>query len=389
MDKFIKHKYLYIFLLSIISILQGCTTIKLNLYNFETKEEDWTIPGGSNQRDNISKSQYKISNNPTLLWYYNSDAGYPKYPITVSNSIIFTSNLEGYITLSDIYTGSKIGSLYANPKSITSAPIIKKNCMIFTTNGYKGNFIGNYNLIEGKYNWIKQIPRCETLLLVENDFIIVATVKGDIFKMNFETGDLIWNAKTKNQSENFLSFFSSPALFNNFIFIGNDNGNLYKINANTGEIIKSINIGSVINSDISIYNNKIFFSANNNIFYCCDEELNIIWKKDLNTKTSNSNCFDSNKIFIAAINGVVFCLNILDGNEIWSFRTGGTITASPIIQKDKIFIGSFDKFIYCLNKNNGELIWRYELDGRIRGGIVIWKDYIIATSDDKNIYCFK
>ncbi len=389
MDKFIKHKYLYIFLLSIISILQGCTTIKLNLYNFETKEEDWTIPGGSNQRDNISKSQYKISNNPSLLWYYNSDAGYPKYPVTVANNIIFTSNLEGYILLSDINTGSKIGSLYVNPKSITSAPVIKDNCILFTTNGYKGNFIASYNLIDGKYKWTKQIPRCETLLLVENNFIFTATVKGDLLKMHLENGDLLWNAKTKNQGENFLSFYSSPALIDSILYIGNDNGKLYKINANTGEIIKYLNVEAAINSDISIFNKRIFFSANNNIFFCCDEDLNIIWEKNLNTKTINSNCFDSDYIYIAAVNGAIFCLNILDGNELWNYKTGGTITASPVIHNDKIFIGSFDKNIYCLNKNNGNIIWKYKLDGRIRSGIAIWKDYIIVTSDDKNIYCFK
>ncbi len=182
MNKYLKHIYLTICLISILLITESCNNIKLNIYNLQLKEFDWSIPGGSNQRDNISKSTSKIKDNPTVKWYYNSDAGYPKYSVTVTNNIIFTANLEGYIILFDINTGSKIGSISTNPKSITSAPVIRDNCIIFTTNGYKGNFIAKYNLIEGKYIWQKQISRCETLSIVENDYVIVSTVNGDILK---------------------------------------------------------------------------------------------------------------------------------------------------------------------------------------------------------------
>ncbi len=389
MNKYLKHIYLTICLISILLITESCNNIKLNIYNLQLKEFDWSIPGGSNQRDNISKSTSKIKDNPTVKWYYNSDAGYPKYSVTVTNNIIFTANLEGYIILFDINTGSKIGSISTNPKSITSAPVIRDNCIIFTTNGYKGNFIAKYNLIEGKYIWQKQISRCETLSIVENDYVIVSTVNGDILKINYENGNFIWNAKTKNTRENFLGFFSSPALFNDAIFIGNDNGKIYKIDINTGKIINSLNVGGIINSDISVYNGKIFFSSTNKNFYCCDENLEIKWLKDISTKTINSNCFDTNKIFIAGVNGVIYCLNQNNGEEIWKYKTGGTITASPLIKDDKIYIGSFDKYIYCLNKNNGNLLWKYQLDGRIRSGITIWKNFLIATSDDKKIYCFQ
>ncbi|MCX7834330.1 MAG: PQQ-binding-like beta-propeller repeat protein [Ignavibacteria bacterium] len=389
MIKYLKHIYLFIFILLIILIFESCNYVKLNIHYLELSENDWIIPGGSNQRDNISKSILNISDNPTLQWYYNSDAGYPKYPLTIANNIIFSANLEGYITLSDINTGSRIGSFSVPAKSITSAPIIINNSIIFTTNGYKENFVGRYNLIEGKYKWQRQIPRCETLMIAESDYIIIATVNGDLLKINSENGDMIWNAKTQNSSEIFSAFYSSPALLKGSIFIGNDNGNIYKIDVNTGKIVKKLELESMINSDISIYNDKIFFSANNNNFYCCNETLSIIWERNLNSKTINSNCFDIDKLYIAAINGYIYCLNQSNGNEIWKYKTGGTITGSPIIHNEKIFIGSFDKNIYCLNKNNGNLLWKYQLDGRIRGGLVIWKNYLIVTSDDKNIYCFK
>lgn len=389
MIKCIKHISLIICFLSILVLFFACNNIKLNIYNLEIFEYDWTLPGGSNQRNNISKSAQKIRDNLTLKWYYNTDAGYPKYPITVTNNIIFTANLEGYITLSDIRNGAKIGSLSVPQKSVTSAPIVKDNSIIFTTNGYRNNFIAKYNLIEGKYIWQKNIPRSETLMIAESDFVIAATIKGDLIKFDIENGNVLWNAKTQNPLENYLSFYSSPAYLKGAIYIGNDNGKLYKIDVNNGKIINSTNLGSMINSDVSIFNEKIFISANNNNFYCLDDSLNILWTKNLNTKTINSNCFDSTYVYIAGINGYVYCLNQSDGTEIWKFKTGGTITGSPIINNDKIFIGSFDKNIYCLNKNNGKVIWKYELDGRIRGGAVIWQNYLLVTSDDKNIYCFQ
>ena len=44
----------------------------------------------------------------------------------------------------------------------------------------------------------------------------------------------------------------------------------------------------------------------------------------------------------------------------WKFRTDGAIKSSAAIQDSRVYIGSNDEKIYCLDLSNGNEIWSFQ-----------------------------
>lgn len=367
----------------------GCTTIKFSDSPLKPSSGDWLVPGGTPQKVNISFSDQTFSDELIEFWSYDVDAGFPKHALTVSDYIVFAATLGGKIYAVNIKTGSKAGSITARTKSLSSAPVINGNDLIYTTNGFDDNCLCSYNMIKGEENWIVQINRTETTPLFINGHIYFATVKGELICFKINEPSVIWNAKVVNRSEHFKAYYSSPAASENKIFIGNDNGNLYTFDIATGKIIGRFETGSKINSDISVINGLVIFGNNKGNIYCLDTALNLIWKDTSGFKVLSSFTYYNDILFVPTVEGKLLMLGLKNGNIIRELSAGGVITAPPLLHKNRIYIGSYDKHLYCFDAVTGSLIRKYQFEGRIRSSVVVWRDYLLITCDDHNIYCFK
>jgi outer membrane protein assembly factor BamB len=91
--------------------------------------------------------------------------------------------------------------------------------------------------------------------------------------------------------------------------------------------------------------------------------------------------------YFGACDGIVYCVNIMNGEESWRYRTGDRIIAKPYITNDLLIIGSFDKNVYCLDKNNGKLIWAFRTGGEIFSTADSEENRFYIGSRDGNLYC--
>jgi len=211
---------------------------------------------------------------------------------------------------------------------------------------------------------------------------------GYIININPKNGNLIWKYKDAgNYSSN--QFSVSPTIINETIYIGNVNGNIYSIRLSDGSINWTYKTQGQIYSDVSAFNQRLFFFSDDMNYYCLDTSGNLIWNKKLSTKSYSSSAFYNDIVITAAVDGFIYAFKISTGDTIWKYQTNGSIWASPLIAQGKIFIGSLDENFYCIRADNGELLWKNKLEGRIKSNAVIWNDFIFISSDDKNIYCFK
>jgi outer membrane protein assembly factor BamB len=62
---------------------------------------------------------------------------------------------------------------------------------------------------------------------------------------------------------------------------------------------------------------------------------------------------DMSVVYVTCTDGVVFALQVLDGTENWSFRTGYSIAGSATLSPDgsALFFGGDDGRLYALNAN--------------------------------------
>jgi outer membrane protein assembly factor BamB len=388
-----KNNYIYIitfgFTAFTLFVLLSCSTIKFSDSPLRGSPDDWLMPGGTPQRNNVSFSRHIFKNELVEVWSYNVDAGFPKYPVTVSDFILFASTLEGKIHAFNIINGTKAGSISVKAGSISSAPIINKNELLFTTNGPEGNFLYSYSLLKGEENWKIPVNRSETAPVFLNGFIYFATVEGDLICFRNQHPDVIWNAKLVNSRENFKAYYSSPAVLGNKIFIGNDNGNLYSFDLATGEIYGRFETGSKINSDVSVTGNHVIFGNIKGEIFCLDTLLNLKWKNNSGFKVISSFTYKDDILFTPSVEGKLLMMNLENGKIIKELSTGGVITAPPLLHNNRVYVGSYDKYLYCFDAGTGELINRYLFEGKIRSSVVVWREFLIVTSDDRNIYCFK
>ena len=74
-----------------------------------------------------------------------------------------------------------------------------------------------------------------------------------------------------------------------------------------------------------------------------------------------------------------------DGNEQWSFSTGGTITSSPTIVDSFVYFGSDDGNVYALNESNAFERWAFQTDGSVQSSPTVVSGIVFVGSQDSNL----
>jgi len=376
----VKRNY-YLLILTI--LFCSCSSITLREGLNINEKQDWLCVGKDEGKTNISDSSTVLSPPFKKIWNFNTEAAFNRNVFTVSDGVLFASCLDGNVFAIDIKNGSRIGKVLTKSKSCFSNPLILKNILVFIFNDGIRNFVTGYDFISGELKWKKSTEKIMSSPIVKNENIFYSSTKGNIYKVESESGKQI--AKYENDAP----FFTTPSIFSDLLLIGDVHGKLLALDVNSCELKWSYKTSGGIYSDVSAIKGKIFFGSDDKNFYCLDTGGNLIWKKNLDTKFLSSSTFYNDNVICTGVNGKVYSLNINTGNVLWEYETKGTIAASPVLNKDKIFVGSYDKSFYCLDAKSGEVLWKYEFDERIRTSAVIWKNYIIIANDDKTIYCFK
>ncbi|MFC2093334.1 PQQ-binding-like beta-propeller repeat protein [Bacteroidota bacterium] len=370
-------------------LIVACSSIRIRENITVNKGEDWLYRGGDIENTNTSKSKAMLNPPFSILWDYDTEVGYPSNSLSVSDGILFSSNLKGEVFAIDVTTGKSIGRFSTPGKTSYSTPIIFNDNIIIAFSSSDLYSILSYNILQGEVIWIRQLGWIKSSPILIDEEIIVCATNGKIFKLDALSGNKIWEYSEGGNNIERKSFNTSPVACNQFVVAGNINYYLYAVNISDGKLRWKFKTNGAIYSDASVFENKIYFASDDLNYYCLDTTGNLLWKKPIKTKSLSSSTFYNDKVITAGINGSIIAMDKNTGELLWTSQTNGSVWASPLLQGDKIFIGSFDRNFYCIDANDGNLLWKYELDNRIRTNAVVWKDYIFTACDDKSIYCFK
>jgi len=175
-----------------------------------------------------------------------------------------------------------------------------------------------------KFSKIKQFNSIDTdILFIENNDLIYYDNKGTILRIN-EKFETLWKANHYSKKEKKLN----PILYFNYIdnkIIAADTlSNIFSLNLDNGELNWKRDSLSPFNSNIAVKNDK---------FVTVD--------------------FDN----------VIRCFSIVDGNELWNFKTENTFIKSQkklsvIIKDDIVYSLNNLGDLTALNINDGSLVWQ-------------------------------
>jgi outer membrane protein assembly factor BamB len=112
----------------------------------------------------------------------------------------------------------------------------------------------------------------------------------------------------------------------------------------------------------------------------------MLWSFTADESIEGAALIVSNKVIFGTYSGKVYALDVRSGNKIWEYLTEDKIITSPnVVLRDEmtyIIISGYDGYIYCLNAENGKLNWKFETDSYIGGSPAVHNDMIIAAGCD-------
>ncbi|MEM2869300.1 MAG: PQQ-binding-like beta-propeller repeat protein [Thermoplasmata archaeon] len=149
------------------------------------------------------------------------------------------------------------------------------------------------------------------------------------------SGRLLWQ---KNLSASDRQY-SSPAFHSGMVFFGLSDGRFLAVDALTGETAwefraRSSEIG--ISSSPVVHKGHILIAAGDGYVYCLNATGTKRWERDTGAPVHLcSPAVRGGKVLIGNEAGRFLCLNLTDGDILWSAELGGRIRATPAISYEK------------------------------------------------------
>ncbi len=283
----------------------------------------------------------------------------------------------------------KIDSNYKN------APFINN----LTNNTGYINFDGNFNsLSKFKFKKIKNFEHINPDLLISQDnSIIFFDEKGAIIKFD-SNSNLIWkkNYYTKIEKKLKPSIYFSA---NDKTLIAADTiANLYAINMIDGKLKWKHKNPTSFNSEIKIFDNKIFLIDFENVIRCISlDNGKEIWnfgteKSFIKSKRKLSLIVHNDLVIFIDTIGDINALNIKTGNLIWQtqtvdeaiFENTFLLKSSKLVLDDQtLYVSNNQNKFFAIDYKNGNTKWKQSINSYLQPSII---GNIVFTVSEKGYF---
>ncbi len=92
---------------------------------------------------------------------------------------------------------------------------------------------------------------------------------------------------------------------------------------------------------------------------------------------------------VLSLTGTTHASNLQDreeGEEIWSFETGGPVLSSPTVVDGSLYIGSHDQHVYALDAGNGEEQWNFQTGWFVDSSPAVAEGTVYIAGTDGQLY---
>jgi outer membrane protein assembly factor BamB/adenine/guanine phosphoribosyltransferase-like PRPP-binding protein len=353
-------------------------------------------------------TQWKFSSpNPNLQYVVNKSN-----PVLDEDRIYFGSD-SGYMWALNQKDGSvawkfKVG-MHARGKSIFSNPVLYKELLIFGS--YDGNLYGlNKNTgkkvwINFDADWIGSSPCISPELglgFIGLEFGLFRK-KGGIMAFDLKTGKRVW----KDESMAFTH--SSPFYIKEKkqVVIGGNDGIAKLYNAKTGKKIWEFKTGEIttkegdsgfskidIKESFAYYPKKgyiIFGNIAGFLFIINAKDGSLVHKYEAGFGFYSTPLIYNDRVYASSVDKKLYCIDLITLKEVWQWKSGARIFASPTEINGKIYIGSNTGRMSEIDPQTGMEIGFVTVPERITGQMIYnkkTKRFFLPTFANE-IYCIE
>ena len=290
----------------LIVILSGCIKpIKVERYFTQI---DKISHFGLGEKNNF----FVKENKPSQLkyeWDIRSHGSFRNSAFVAFDSLIIVADLSGRITVHKTLDGKKTAELKYSG-GIEQAPVIIKSYMLFIVNENKEKYstLVVYDLVNGKeVRTLTLIGKFGNELTKVGDFVYAVSNYGTVYKIA-NWGNIEWEKDFKK------NVYSNPISDDEHLFFPDSKGEIFKINVETGKLISTFKIGEGFKSGLNMDEYNLFIGDEAGIFYSIAKlDGTINWSYQSRSKIVQTPGLDLLNVYFGNLSGDFISLNKKNG----------------------------------------------------------------------------
>jgi len=275
--------------------------------------------------------------------------------ICYSRGRVFVSTKRGEVYAVDASSGKLVWKKSLN-SPVRSSPVAKNNILVVTTSDSKTYAL---NTKTGKRLWMHEgaeekakFVTAPTPLII-GDKVIVSYPSGEVFALNLDDGGEIWMAITSPDritqllpTNNDISY--SPIYHNGLIYVVSSNGNIFALQEETGEEIWQLSDMAIVHSPWPTGDYLFAISRFGQLFAVSSQDGEVIWKthladpKDIDDDNLvfTPPVIANNNIYVADNEGKLRSYSPRDGKLKKETKIPSNVYQQPAVADGRIFFVS-------------------------------------------------
>ena len=245
-----------------------------------------------------------------------------------------------------------------------------------------------------KFSKIENFDRFEPELVFDGKNFIFFDDKGSLIKFD-DNFKIVWKKNFYSKQEKKQKPILTLSSIKKILVVFDNISKFYAVNIDTGNLIWSQTNKNPFNSQIKINNDKIYSIDMNNILRCISLlDGSEIWKFKsenifLKSPKRNSIIIDNNRVFINNSLGDIIAINAENGSLLWQTPTQSStiyenafnlVLSDLVARGDNLIFSNNRNEFYSLNLNNGLINWKQEVNSNVRS--IFYNDLIFSVSNE-------
>jgi outer membrane protein assembly factor BamB len=243
-----------------------------------------------------------------------------------------------------------------------------------------------------KFSKIKNFYQFEPEISFNGDNVIFFDNKGSILQFNNQS-KLLWKKNYYSKKEKKLNPILQFANNKNYLFVADSIAKYYLLDLRNGNLVWSKNNLAPFNSQIKIYEDKIFVIDFTNTLRC----FSINDGKELwNVKTESSLIRSQKKLSMVILENIIYfnnsigdisAVDINNGELLWQLPTQGNLvyesafsleTSDIIADKNNLYFSNNKNQFFSINTRTGNFNWENKVNSNLRSTLI--DKYLLSVS---------
>ena len=245
-----------------------------------------------------------------------------------------------------------------------------------------------------KFSKIRDFEYFEPELVFDGKSFVFFDDQGNIIKFD-ENFKIVWKKNFYSKEEKKQKPILTLSIKEKTLIVFDNISKFYAVNLENGDLLWSKKNKNPINSQIKILDDKIYSVDMNNIIRCVSLiDGSEVWKFKsenifLKSPKRNSIIVKNNRVYLNNSIGDIIAINAQNGSLLWQTPTQSSliyenafdlIISDLIADQNNLVFSNNRNELYSLNLNNGLINWKQDVNSSVRS--IFYNNLIFSISNE-------